>query len=48
MRDLRLAFRANPKGFALVPATDPLRNHDDLTYDLKRGDTFHPVQFVNE
>jgi hypothetical protein len=41
-----LRAAAAPTGFGVIAATDQLRNHDDLTYYLKRGDTFHPVQFV--
>jgi hypothetical protein len=43
-----LRAAAAPTGFTVIAATDPLQNHDDLTYYLKRGDKFHPVQFVNE
>lgn len=43
-----LRAAAAPTGFRVIAATDPLRSHDELTYYLKRGDTFHPVQFVNE
>jgi hypothetical protein len=43
-----LRAAAAPTGFSVIAATDQLRNHDDLMYYLKRGDTLHPVQFVDE
>jgi hypothetical protein len=38
--------RASWDAFAVVPDGDAIRNHDDLTYYLRRNDTIHPVEFV--
>lgn len=34
--------------FAIIPSRDPVRNHDDLTYFLRRGKVLHPVQFARD
>lgn len=37
---------ASLEGFSVVEDPTPLRNHDELVYHVKRGDTYHPVRFV--
>jgi hypothetical protein len=39
---------ASAQAFTVEPAEDELRNHDDLTYSLIRGETRHPVEFVRD
>ena len=34
--------------FAIVASGDPVRNHDDLRYYLRRSDALHPVEFYRE
>jgi hypothetical protein len=34
--------------FAIGPSSDPVRNHDDLTYYLRRSNILHPVEFYRE
>jgi hypothetical protein len=34
--------------FAIVPSSDPVRNHDDLTYYIQRTNILHPVEFYRE
>ncbi len=34
--------------FAVVASADALRNHDDLTYYLRRGRILHPTEFVRD
>jgi Protein of unknown function (DUF2971) len=38
--------QASHSSFAVDANPDGVRNHDDLRYFLKRGDMWHPVEFV--
>ena len=39
---------ASPNGYKMMRDPDPVRNHDDLRYFIKRGKIYHPVQFVRD
>jgi hypothetical protein len=34
--------------FAITSDADPVRNHDDLTFYLRRGKMLHPCEFVHD
>lgn len=43
-------IRAQPAAdrFAIVASNDAIRNHDDLTYYLRRENVLHPVSFYRD